>query len=75
MKYLQSVPNIAGGDLTVKGTRIRISQVFRMMANGVTLQYMAAEWWPWLPLETLRGAVDEAINQLESGENLPHAHA
>jgi hypothetical protein len=46
-----------------------------MMANGMTLEYMAAEWWPWLPLETLRGAVEEAINQLDTKEHHPQTHA
>ena len=68
MKYLQSNPNIARGDLTIKGTRIRISQVIRMLANGITLEEMSGQWWPWLSLQTLRGAVDEASNELEPAQ-------
>jgi uncharacterized protein (DUF433 family) len=48
MKYLQSNPNIARGDFTIKGTRIRISQVVRMLASGITIEEMAGQWWPWL---------------------------
>ena len=66
MKYLQSHPGIAPGELTITGTRIRIAQIFRMLANGMTIEYMAAECWPWLSPDTLRGPVDEAIGRLEA---------
>ncbi len=65
MKYLQTNLNIAGGALTIKGTRIRISQVIRMLASGITLEEMAGQWWPWLSLQMLRGAIDEAVKELE----------
>jgi uncharacterized protein (DUF433 family) len=71
MKYLQSVPDIAGGDLTIKGTRIRISDVFRMLAAGMTFKYLSTKRWPWLSTETLRGAINEGINNIDS----IHAHA
>lgn len=74
MKYLQSDPAIARGDLTIKGTRIRIAQVFRMLASGMTIEYIL-EGWPWLTAKTLRGAMDEAIKRLESDVPAPHAHA
>jgi uncharacterized protein (DUF433 family) len=74
MKYLQSNPNIASGDLTIKGTRIRISQVFRMLAAGQTIEYIL-EGWPWMSERTLRGAMEEAISQLESLNQNLAAHA
>jgi uncharacterized protein (DUF433 family) len=73
MKYLQSNPNIAGGDLTIKGTRIRIAQVFRMLAAGITIEYIL-EGWPWMSEKTLRGAMDEAISRLESPAQEQSAH-
>ncbi len=74
MKYLQSNPNIASGDLTIKGTRIRISQVFRMMASGMTIEYIL-EGWPWMSAETLHGAMEEAIKQLETPVHRTPTHA
>jgi len=74
MKYLQSVPDIAGGDLTIKGTRIRISQVFRMLAAGMTIEYIL-KGWPWLSEEALHGAMEEAIKQLEAPVHQTPTHA
>jgi uncharacterized protein (DUF433 family) len=74
MKYLQSNPNIASGDLIIKGTRIRISSVFRKLAAGQTIEYIL-EGWPWLSEKTLRGAIDEAISRLESPSQDLAAHA
>jgi uncharacterized protein (DUF433 family) len=73
MKYLQSNPNIARGDFTIMGTRIRISQVVRMLASGINIEEMAGQWWPWLSIETLRGAIDEASNTLEPAVHTTHA--
>lgn len=60
MKYLQSHPGIARGDLTIKGTRIRISSVLEMLAAGMTIKYISTQRYPWLPPDTLRGALKEA---------------
>jgi uncharacterized protein (DUF433 family) len=65
MKYLQSDPEIASGDLTIKGTRICISDVLRMLAGGTTFEYLITKRWPWMPEQTLRGAIEEGINQLD----------
>ena len=37
-KYLESHPERASGELTIKGTRIRIAMVINMLAHGFTLQ-------------------------------------
>jgi uncharacterized protein (DUF433 family) len=74
MKYLQSNPHIAGGDLTIKGTRVRITQVFRMLAAGMTVDYIL-EGWPWMSAETLHGAMEEAITQLETPVHRTAVHA
>jgi uncharacterized protein (DUF433 family) len=66
MKYLQSNPNIGAGDLTIKGTRIRISSVLEMLAAGMTLQYISTRRYPWLPAGTLRGALKEASEHFET---------
>ena len=69
MKFLQSNPNIAGGDLTIKGTRIRISSVLEMLAAGMTLQYISKQRYPWAPARTLRGALKEASAHFETHQS------
>jgi uncharacterized protein (DUF433 family) len=74
MKYLQSNPGIARGELAIIGTRIRIAHIFRMLAAGQTIEEML-EGWPWLAEETLRGAIDEAIVQMEASPASATTHA
>ena len=61
--YLESRSDRASGELTIKGTRIRITQVINMLANGFTLKQLH-EGWPWISVTTLRGAVQEATEYL-----------
>ena len=63
--YLESRPDRASGELTIKGTRIRITQVINMLANGFTLEHLH-EGWPWISVTTLRGAVQEATKYLST---------
>jgi uncharacterized protein (DUF433 family) len=62
-KYLESRPERASGELTIKGTRIRIAQVINMLAHGSTIEQLH-EGWPWLSVAMLRGAVEEATQLL-----------
>jgi uncharacterized protein (DUF433 family) len=63
MKYLEAIPDRASGELTIKGTRIRIAMVINMLAHGSTLQELH-EGWPWLSVATLQGAIEEATQLL-----------
>jgi uncharacterized protein (DUF433 family) len=74
MKYLQSDPDIIGGDLAIKGTRISIALVFQKLAAGQTIEEMLTGW-PWLTEKALRGAMDEAIKQLETTSSSTTVHA
>src|SRR5436305_10668772 len=74
MKYLQSKPDIASGDLTIKGTRIRIAQVFRMLACGMTIASILGGL-SWMSAKTLHGAMEEAIKQLETTSHGAPTHA
>lgn len=65
MKYLESRPDRASGELTIKGTRIRIAQVINMLAHGSTLQELQ-EGWTWISIATLQGAVEEATELLSA---------
>jgi uncharacterized protein (DUF433 family) len=63
MKYLEARKERVGGELTIKGTRITVSQVINMLANGYTIELLH-EGWPWLSVATLKGAVREATELL-----------
>ncbi len=65
MKYLESKSGIAQGELIIKGTRIRITQVMRMLLDGLTIERIHKEWWPWLSERKIKGAVEEAIECFE----------
>lgn len=71
-KYLESRPDRVGGELTIKGTRIPISLVINMLANGHTLELMH-EGWPWLSAATLKGAIKEASELLSAQSTQAHA--
>jgi uncharacterized protein (DUF433 family) len=64
-KYLETRPDRASGELTIKGTRIRIAQVINMLANGYTIELLQ-EGWPWLSVTTLKGAIEEATQLLSA---------
>jgi uncharacterized protein (DUF433 family) len=64
MKYLESRKERASGELTIKGTRIRVAQVINMLANGFTIEQLHDEGWPWISVTTLLGVVEEATQHL-----------
>ena len=74
MKYLTSNPDILGGELALKGTRIGIALVFQKLAAGETVTGMLAGW-PWLSEDTLRGAINEGIHSLATAPSARTTHA
>ena len=68
MKYLESQKERVGGELTIKGTRIRVAQAITMLANGYTIEQLH-EWWPHVPVKLIRGAVEEATQHLTNSAN------
>jgi uncharacterized protein (DUF433 family) len=64
MKYLDQRPERASGELTIKGTRIRVAQVINMLAHGFTLETLHTEHFPHVSIHTLRSAVEEATQSL-----------
>ena len=68
MKYLESRKKRVGGELTIKGTRIRVAQAITMLANGYTIEQLH-EWWPHVPVKLIRGAVEEATQHLANSAN------
>ncbi len=74
MKYLESNPQIASGHLVIKGSRIRISHVLRLIVEGVSVEEIHKKWYSWIPVSVLRGSVNEAIKQVENKViSTPHA--
>ena len=72
MKYLRSNPNIAQGELIIKGTRIRIATAITRLAHGWTIDELH-ESWPHLSVTVIRGAIDEAtayLNPNHHGETV-----
>jgi uncharacterized protein (DUF433 family) len=63
MKYLESIPERCSGELTIRGTRIRVAQVINMLAHGSSVEELH-KGWPWISVGTLRGAVEEATQLL-----------
>ena len=63
-KYLESRPDRASGALTVKGTRIRVAHLLKLVIAGMSYQQIQTEWYPHLSIATLRGAVEEALAHL-----------
>ena len=68
-KYLEARPDRCSGELTLKGTRIRVAQVINMLAHGYTLERLHKEWFPQLSVSTLRRAVEEATALLSANVN------
>ena len=68
-KYLESRPDRCSGELTLKGTRIRIAQIINMLAHGYTLERLHTEWFPQLTVHTMRRAVEEATEILSANVN------
>ena len=65
MKYLESRSDIAQGELIIKGTRIRIAQFLQFLKEGASLQQIH-EWYPWISVKKLSGAIDEAISLISN---------
>ena len=57
-------PNICHGQACVKGTRIPVSQVVRMLANGDTVEDLLAQY-PSLSREDVMSCLDYAAELAE----------
>lgn len=52
-------PNICHGQACVKGTRMPVHQIVRMLANGDTVEDLLSEY-PFLSREDIMGCLDYA---------------
>ncbi len=60
MKYITSTPDIMGGAPVIKGTRVPIEVILHLLKQGFPLEVIHDDY-QHIPLETLSGAIDEAI--------------
>ncbi len=60
MKYITSTPDIMGGAPVIKGTRVPIEVILHLLKQGYPLEVIHDDY-QHIPLETLSGAIDEAI--------------
>jgi uncharacterized protein (DUF433 family) len=57
-------PNICHGQACVKGTRMPVHQIVRMLANGDTVEALLAEY-PFLSREDIMASLDYAAGLAE----------
>ena len=62
MKYLSSTPDIMGGGLVIKGTRIPIEVILYRLKDGYSVKKIH-ELYPWIDLRTLKEAIEEALEE------------
>ncbi len=65
MQYITSNPKIMGGHPVIKGTRIPVKVILYRLKEGYTLAAIR-KLYPWVTIQTLEGAVDEAIQMISS---------
>ena len=70
-QYITTNPKIMGGVPCITGTRIPISVILYRLRDGHTVEDIH-DMYRWVPIETLKGAIDEAIAQFDVP---PSAHA
>lgn len=72
MKYLHSDPDIMGGLLVIRGTRIPIDTILYRLNDGYTLDEIHG-MWSYVDKETLRLAIKEALRLAIDVLNKNHA--
>jgi uncharacterized protein (DUF433 family) len=65
MQYITSNPKIMGGHPVIKGTRIPVKVILYRLKEGYTMAAIR-KLYPWVTIQTLEGAVDEAIQMISS---------
>ena len=63
--YITTDPEIMGGQPCIVGTRIPISTIFYRLRDGHSVEDIH-DMYRWVPMETLKGAIDEAIAQFDA---------
>ena len=58
MKYIHSDPDILGGELVIKNTRVPLQRILFLLKDGYNLDAIHEEY-PHIDKKTLSGALDE----------------
>ena len=67
-KYIASDPDIMGGAPVIKDTRIPIDVILHRLKEGNSVRSIH-KMYPWVTIEKLSGAVEEAIQTINSSFN------
>ena len=59
-KYITSTPDIMGGEPVIRGTRTPVAVILYRLKEGNSIEAIH-EMYPWIDVQTLSGAVEEAI--------------
>ena len=68
-KYITSKPDIMGGAPCIVGTRIPIAVIIQRLKEGYSIKSIQ-EGYPWVPLQTIEGAVSELVEKLSSSKDV-----
>ncbi|MFI9237636.1 DUF433 domain-containing protein [Streptomyces sp. NPDC053079] len=55
MKYIGSKPQVASEHPVIRGIQIRVAHVLSLRLEGASFEEIHG-WYPWISLNTLRGA-------------------
>ncbi len=62
MQYLHSSPDIMGGDLVIKGTRVPIEVILYRLKDGYSVDRIH-ELYPWVDRQGLESAIKESLEK------------
>lgn len=66
--YISFNPKIFGGKPVITGTRIPVSRILFLLRDGYTIEAIHEEY-PHVDVQTLKGAVDEAVRLIDNNQN------
>lgn len=62
--YISKNPEIMGGMPVITGTRIPVARIIHLLKEGYTLDNIADQY-SWVKKNTILGAIDELIENLQ----------
>lgn len=69
-KYIESNPEIMGGALVIKGTRIPVSRILFLLKDGYTVEAIHEEY-THVSVKTIDGVINEVAQIIEHKQNAP----
>lgn len=74
-RYITVDPSVCHGQPCFRGTRVRVSDVLSLLAEGQSPEEVVAQAFPQLKASHIRAALTVAAEMLRSGSILPITHA